>query len=130
MMGGCCACAAPEARAEALLAAASFGEDFSLTGRRLRAKVVAVADRGRLRLVLEPFAGAGLVQLRARLAGCRPGRGAEARDALARWTLGAVVDAACGRFDRRGRLLVNLTAGGLDVAAWLVANRLAAPLDN
>lgn len=125
---GCCGSGAdPGARGEALLAAATRGEDFSLSGRRLRAKVVAVADRGRLRLALEPFAGAGLVQVRARLAGCVLARGAPARDSLARWTLGRVLDVACGRFDRRGRLLVNLSADGLDVGRWLVANSLAAP---
>lgn len=148
-----CRCCRPAraAREARVLAPGPRGDaDFSLDGLVLRAAFAgpAAVDGDTLRLRLRPWGPAGpQVQFLARLAGVdapelHPPKGGPAREkevaaaaaardaltALAARGGGAGLTAACGKFDKYGRLLVRLSAPGAgDFAAALLAAGHAVP---
>ena len=51
--------------------------------------------------------------------------GYKVRDKLREKILGKVVYAACDKFDKYGRLLVNIYIDGVDISKWLIDNEYA-----
>lgn len=55
--------------------------------------------------------------------------GYKVRDVLSEKILNKVVKVVCGRFDKYGRLLVDIYIDGVSISEWLISNGYAYPYD-
>lgn len=128
-MGSCCGCFRP-------------GWDdavcFSLDGKEVDAKVMSVYDGDTVILAFSIHHV--MYRWKCRISGIdtpevrtknhdEKAMGYRARDALRDKILGRVVRVTCGKFDKYGRILVDIHVDGVSIGDWLVSNGYAQPYD-
>lgn len=117
-----CLCSRPDWDTEDTL-------DFD--GRIMRAKVVSVYDGDTVKVTF-PFRGK-MFRWNCRIQGVdtpeirtkdpmEKAEGLAARDALKEKILGKLVVVTCGKFDKYGRLLVDIHVDGTSITDWLISN--------
>jgi endonuclease YncB( thermonuclease family) len=147
----CAACASCYTCCDPELEAGAKGKDFTLEGRRFRAKVVEVYDGDTLRVKFRLHGK--ILQMKVRMAGydspeMKPLRSAPhreeekkaaiaARDALFERIGDQMVYIHCGGFDKYGRLLATVRKpcgflglkDGFDINKWMIAEKHGVPYD-
>jgi endonuclease YncB( thermonuclease family) len=113
-------------------------DSLNFEGKVIRAKVVSVYDGDTVKVTF-PFRGK-MFRWNCRLKGVdtpeirtkdpfEKTEGYAARDALKEKILNKPVVIACGKFDKYGRLLVDINTDGESVTDWLIANGHGIPYD-
>ena len=111
---------------------------LSFKGQRFNCKVVSVYDGDTIKVVF-PIIGSGSMKLykwNCRINGVDTPElrtknqhekdfGYLVRDKLREKILGKVVYVVCDKFDKYGRLLINVFVDGLDISKWLIDNEYA-----
>ena len=113
-------------------------DSIDFEGKVTRAKVVSVYDGDTVKVTF-PFRGK-MFRWNCRIQGVdtpeirtkdpfEKAEGCAARDALKEKILNKAVVVTCGKFDKYGRLLVDINTDGGSVTDWLISNGYGVPYD-
>ena len=113
-------------------------ETLNFEGKITRAKVVSVYDGDTVKVTF-PYMGK-MFRWNCRIQGVdtpeirtkdplEKTEGLAARDALRKKILNKVVVVTCGKFDKYGRLLVDINTDGVSITEWLISNDLGVAYD-